>query len=364
MKSKNYYYKKIVENLTGEEEPKVQSDNQYLEKLFIFFGGEDVEWKKSDNYYLRNIVEMVSNETIIGKKTNNYYLKELYLYFGGTATDKRKSDYYYLKQIMILTEGYTPSDVSLDLTVNKSILSFYDKDACTFTATLVGDDVGGKSVTFNIKHNDNEITSDEVLTDENGVATYTYNSTGVGDITVEASYNRESDTVLVEDCEYWNDGTHTRGIDTQSGVSFDVQNGAMVVTTTRTSERKWVYSTPYYYSNDNVMMEFESAREDETGNIIGISLHPTPTSTSMGWAGYWTTENNWNMSLNNYNINVPHTLEKGDIIRFVREQGDTSLYHNDELIRSESRYISSFRFGGYTNNGRLQRLKNIKIKRL
>ena len=363
MKNRNYYYKKIVKNLTDEEESQTKSDNHYLRTLYYYFGGEEVKEQKNDNYYLREIISMISNETITEKKPDNYYLKELYLYFGGTALNKRMNDLYYLQELMSLTED-TPSGLSLTLSADKTILSKYDNDKCTLTATLDGDSVSGKSIEFTVTHKDTVIASDEILTDENGVATYTYNSTGAGDIVVEANYNRESDTVLVEDCEYWNDGSHTRGIDTQSGVSFDVQNGAMVVTTTRTSERKWVYSTPYYYSNDDVMMEFESAREDETGNIIGISLHPNPTSTSMGWAGYWTAENNWNMSLNNYNIHVPHTLEKGDIIRFVREQGYTSLYHNDDLIQSEFRSISSFRFGGYTNNGRLQRLKNIKIKRL
>ena len=89
---------------------------------------------------------------------------------------------------------------SVSLTGNNSVLSAYDEDTVTLTATVKDTDnevIGGKSVTF--KANGTIISSK--TTNNQGVATYTYTATGDGDINFVASAdNVSSATYNVEDC--------------------------------------------------------------------------------------------------------------------------------------------------------------------
>ena len=74
---------------------------------------------------------------------------------------------------------------SLVLEADKSILSYYDNDNCVLTATLYDNDntpMEGLSVVFK----NGDIVLDTITTNSGGVAEYTYNSQGVGDITITA----------------------------------------------------------------------------------------------------------------------------------------------------------------------------------
>ena len=71
---------------------------------------------------------------------------------------------------------------TLTLTSDKSILSYHDRDTCTLTATLTGNDVANKTVEFF-----NGSTSlGTATTNSTGVATKTYTSQGIGDIEIFA----------------------------------------------------------------------------------------------------------------------------------------------------------------------------------
>ena len=92
---------------------------------------------------------------------------------------------------------------SLVLEADKSILSHYDNDNCTLTATLYGNDntpMEGLSVVFK----NGDIVLATIPTDSGGVATYTYNSQGVGDVTITAECMNLTKTLSIEDCSYYN----------------------------------------------------------------------------------------------------------------------------------------------------------------
>ena len=111
---------------------------------------------------------------------------------------------------------YPSADVevaSISLTGNKTVLSAYDSDKLTLTATAydsANNPVPNKSLTF-LKGSTEVKTID---TDNNGVATFNYNANGDGDLsfTVEAD-DVVSDAVSVEDCIYskLSEVTETRG---------------------------------------------------------------------------------------------------------------------------------------------------------
>lgn len=88
---------------------------------------------------------------------------------------------------------------SLVLQADKSILSHYDNDNCTLTATLYDNNntpMEGLSVVFK----NGDIVLATITTDSGGVATYTYNSQGVGDVTITAECMNLTKTLSIEDC--------------------------------------------------------------------------------------------------------------------------------------------------------------------
>ena len=99
----------------------------------------------------------------------------------------------------ILQVGPTPIGYNLELTSDKNILSFYDNEYCVLTATLLdnnGNGVSGEEIIF--KANGGVLGT--VITGDNGVAQYTYQSTGVGDVTITAEGMALQGTCSIEDC--------------------------------------------------------------------------------------------------------------------------------------------------------------------
>ena len=98
---------------------------------------------------------------------------------------------------------------SLVLEADKSILSHYDNDNCVLTATLY-DNNNTPMEGLNVVFKNGDIVLDTITTDSSGVATYTYNSQGVGDVTITVECMNLVQTFVVEDCRYYNSSEVTR----------------------------------------------------------------------------------------------------------------------------------------------------------
>ena len=99
----------------------------------------------------------------------------------------------------ILQVGPTQIEYNLELTSDKNILSFYDHEYCVLTATLLdsnGNGVSGEEIVF--KANGGLLNT--VITGDTGVATVSYNSQGVGDVTITAECMNLVQTYSLEDC--------------------------------------------------------------------------------------------------------------------------------------------------------------------
>ena len=99
----------------------------------------------------------------------------------------------------ILQVGPTPIGYNLELTSDKNILSFYNHEYCVLTATLLdnnGNGVSGEEIVF--KANGELLGT--VITNDNGVSQYTYQSTGVGDVTITVECMNLTKTLSIEDC--------------------------------------------------------------------------------------------------------------------------------------------------------------------
>ena len=97
----------------------------------------------------------------------------------------------------ILDVPVTPVTQTLTLSSDKSILSYADSETATLTATLSGGTVSGQTIEF---FNGNT-SMGTATTDSNGVATKSYASAGVGDVSFTAEVGSlVSETYIIEDC--------------------------------------------------------------------------------------------------------------------------------------------------------------------
>ena len=127
---------------------------------------------------------------------------------------------------------------SLVLQADKSILSSYDNDNCTLTATLYDNNntpMEGLRVVFK----NGDIVLATITTDSGGVATYTYNSQGVGDVTITAECMNLQETYSIQDCFIFD----------ENGFSYTSNS-----TADTTYPTGWDYGLP---STSNFEMEFD-----------------------------------------------------------------------------------------------------------
>ena len=148
-----------------------------------------------------------------------------------------------------------PVVTSVALTGNKNVLSAYDSDTATLTATVKdqnGNVMSGESVVFKQGGTTKAIKT----TNSSGVATYTYNSQGVGDVSFTASVGSVvSGTYSIEDCLLYDltgfSKTTTSSTDTtyKSGYGYSLPS-------TENFEMEFDYNNPagfrLYFANSNI----------------------------------------------------------------------------------------------------------------
>ena len=225
---------------------------------------------------------------------------------------------------------------SLVLQADKSILSHYDNDNCTLTATLYDNNntpMEGLSVVFK----NGDIVLATITTDSSGVATYTYNSQGVGDVTITAECINLVQTFVVEDCTYYD-------------------------TVTYTSETTKNISVP-----SNFKLEFDlypKSRSTSSGGVSHYVKLTRPSTTDM-WFGQGTSSGNHGIMVRpstNYWCSSLTTLNNDNHV-VVTYDGSNVLYTCNGESNSVS-YSNGFGVISGISSTRNGNLKNLKIKPL
>ena len=172
-----------------------------------------------------------------------------------------------------------------------------------------------------------------------------------------------TETYTIEDCDYYNNGTSTNGISVGSGVSCTIDNGALKITTS-TSGEKYVTLPVSMENSDNFIFEFEIAR---SGTTQHFATYVNSASTANGlWWAYDNSASRYVGGLTGTSLDKSGGISVGDVFKYKQENGVVTLYRNDSVMNSKSSTFSTspFRMGYYTNYGRVQYLKNIKVKRI
>lgn len=244
---------------------------------------------------------------------------------------------------------------SLVLQADKSILSDYDNDNCTLTATLYDNNntpMEGLMVVFK----NGDIVLATIATNSGGVAEYTYNSQGVGDVTITAECMNLTETYTLEDCNYYSEtGTTLIQHDsTDDDYPCDIPyhhegTGKYMVEfdfTMKTSFRFYYASTEVTSKGDPISYGYGFSR-NASGEFV-ISTRTTTTSNSSYTTG----------------------LVNGETrrIKMIIDGTTVSFYDNGNLIRTQTNnwlttnppaYFSWATWGTGTVT-----VKNIKVKPL
>lgn len=244
---------------------------------------------------------------------------------------------------------------SLVLQADKSILSNYDNDNCTLTATLY-DNNNTPMEGLNVVFKNGDIVLATITTDSGGVATYTYNSQGVGDVTITAECMNLTKTYTLEDCNYYSETGTTliQNDSTDSGYPSDIpyhHEGTekyMVEFdfTMRTQFRFYYVSTEVTSKGDPQHYGYGFSR-DASGKFV-ITTRTTTSSNST------------------YTTGLSNGEERR--IKMIIDGTTVSFYDNGNLIRTQTNdwlttnppaYFSWSTWGTGTVT-----VKNIKIKPL
>lgn len=172
-------------------------------------------------------------------------------------------------------EDYVPPNDTLSLTADKSVLSYADNDTATLTATYEGETVSGKSVVFKI----GDTVLDTIQTDSEGVAEYTYNSQGVGDVTFTVECMNLQETYEIEDLYWYSSdgtklaGTYTTGSDSSySYITGCQSNVGLPLTLTLPSAFELSYKHYDNYSGSDISARnglWRIGSDENNGVLIG-----------------------------------------------------------------------------------------------
>ena len=164
----------------------------------------------------------------------------------------------------------------------------------------------------------------------------------------------------IEDLVYYNDGSAVNGIYSDNNARI-TSNGDYITLDTTSSGEKHIKYPVSFLNEDNIQLEytFKGGTQQPVALIVG-------NRDATGYNGYCSYDGSrWNWSFGSSSQKTK-TIYDGDKITLRRGDEYTQLYVNNEQLFSTAHTVpfANATFGHYVNSGRVQKLKDIKIKRL
>lgn len=165
---------------------------------------------------------------------------------------------------------------------------------------------------------------------------------------------------LAENYIYYNSGEDINLHNPQNAI-ITTNNGFLTITTNTSGEKKVNLPTQWFDKNDNVYMEMTYC--GGSSQPIAICFN-RQNNTTFGWVSH-NGVSSFSNALSGSGTNVTATISLGDVFRLERNQGVSKFYQNGTLLFQTTRtFTENFRLGFYTNKGRSQSWKNIKVGRI
>ena len=182
-----------------------------------------------------------------------------------------------------------------------------------------------------------------------------FSSKGSGDLYIDCQCRLLLETYVVEDCKYWNDGSTVGSLEIANYVSCTSNGEYITITTSRSGEKD--VKIPVALTGD---WEFETTLAE---NLPSGSQLTFKIGTGQQW-GAFNPDNTITVNLGS-SQNFNKTVSKGMVSKITYVSGVMTVYWNNEQLTSKTLTLgSNVKMGYYTNNGRYQYIKNIKLKPL
>ena len=249
---------------------------------------------------------------------------------------------------------------SLVLQADKSILSNYDNDNCTLTATLY-DNNNTPMEGLNVVFKNGDIVLATIPTDSGGVAAYTYNSQGVGDVTITAECMNLTKTLSIEDCSYYNTNEVSRT--TTNGSTIYDNNLSMSLSPNceisyeiwsdngnTTSEHRYFILPLSQYNSGTTQPQYALYFDQVGGNKGNLGKRENNSTVSL---------------LKNFNC----TSSTYHTIKYVKNGTSVKMYVDDELkVTATISWIDNYSYYSlsmtrWSSTG-TSKIRNVKFKQI
>lgn len=203
---------------------------------------------------------------------------------------------------------------------------------------------------------------------------HSYTGTGAGEIDIVASLDNPivegslvSETYGLIDATYYNNGSSVNGLTIQNGVSC-TSDGEYINISTSTSGEKYVRLPVNVAGADNFELSWKFKVTDSIGQTVTFLLLNEDTYTPFNDT-FFTLNKSPSELYSRLDgrtpFRIPVSQHDDSIIRIQRLNGEWNIYLDDTLINNTPyTWTGSKSMGIYTNNGRLQKIKDITIKPL
>ena len=252
---------------------------------------------------------------------------------------------------------------SLVLEADKSILSNYDNDNCVLTATVYGNDntpMKGLRVVFKT----GDIVLATVTTNSGGVAEYTYNSQGVGDVTITAECINLTETYKLHDMYFYRGQEYSLTKSSGSVLNQAFDSNVALTLPSHCEISFEIYSTGGAYNDEHrLFIQPNSLYVVGTQPSKGLWVQNTGPSGINGQFGYRdSTTKTIGDGFNGFSTNEYHT------VKFVRNGTSVTCYFDTDqkgsrIINFLDDYTDWNFYFHIWNNGTMK-IQNIQIKPL
>ena len=233
---------------------------------------------------------------------------------------------------------------SISVTADKSVLSYSDSDECSLTATVLDSSdnpLSGQTVTMKAYQGSSLLETLTVIDNNDGTYTATYDSGGVGDISIVAECSNLQDTYSIEDVYWYSadgkklNGTYATGTDGNysyvTAMTNDVSFPAVPSTDFELSMKAY---RPTSTSDRNLLFEVGDSRSDTL--LVGWDSGASSTAKNIR---IYRRSGNSNTSVEN---NTSPSYNNGEWLDFkIRyENGTVTLTVNNDSINASRSSVS------------------------
>ena len=251
------------------------------------------------------------------------------------------------------------------MSIEKSVLSYYDDDSCNLTAQLTFDgepvNVSGETITFEVRKSSDDSLVETLtgITDTNGECSVVYDSKGTGELYIQASSRRiVSEIYEIQDIYWFNDCT-SNSIENYFNVPSNVSSSSIY----GFSSDGWKYGNISSYSRIPMNLTLPSTPYQFDFDLIEVN-GISPNLSFLQNDGIYIERKGTTGNISISGTDTGFSFDTGHTYSIKVYSDKLEVYKDNTLVGSKNQSISQSYLELATGTNRYCRLKNMKIRTL